>query len=152
MLVWRNEDLVTHTFSTAPAIWDPIFTLNIKQNYMGLCELRACYRGSTHSLGNKVNDVYLQTNFESVIYCRFHRGQPVFVEYRETGKVSAVISAIGTQEVNIPMSWDSAITDGQMNIAEWNAYIKCYLGTFIINLNMQCIEHSIFITSDIATD
>jgi len=29
----------------------------------------------------------------------FHRGQPVFVESRETGKVSAVISAIGTQEI-----------------------------------------------------
>ena len=29
------------------------------------------------------------------------RGQPVYIESKETGKAGAVISALGTQEVNI---------------------------------------------------
>ena len=31
--------------------------------------------------------------------CRFHRGQPVFIESKDAGKVSATITAVGTQEV-----------------------------------------------------
>ena len=32
--------------------------------------------------------------------CRFHRNQPVFVESKDLGKVSGVITAVGTQEVS----------------------------------------------------
>jgi hypothetical protein len=39
-----------------------------------------------------------------VIIFRFHRGQPVFVESKEAGKVPGVIAAVGAQEVSFSHS------------------------------------------------
>ena len=34
-------------------------------------------------------------------FSRFHRGQPIYVESKEFGKVGAVVSAVGTAEVRL---------------------------------------------------
>jgi len=38
--------------------------------------------------------------YTMLAFFRFHRGQPVFLESKEAGKVSAVINCVGTQEVS----------------------------------------------------
>ena len=39
-------------------------------------------------------------NCKLFVNYRYHRNQPVFIEGKDVGKVNAVITAIGTQEVS----------------------------------------------------
>ncbi|KAJ8312391.1 hypothetical protein KUTeg_009764, partial [Tegillarca granosa] len=50
----------------------------------------------------------LSSNPTPKSYTKFHRNQPIFVESKDTGKFSAVITAVGTQEI-----WVRKISDNQ---------------------------------------